>query len=387
MAAIAFYGDSEGSEVIAIDVTLMTLLCRIPTGLGPYPVDAVGKTHVLASTRKELSVTPIEIATLTALPKVVLPHKPRSSSTHENGLTLVSGADSPVTSVIDSRTWAVLHTYGDPLIGKVDDFGGQLASGHERWLPDGDRFFLLDRLRRRISLYRHSTAELLWSVNTPTSCHHVVPDPAGSGTYFAMCEGNQLAKIPPSVMKLAATGLGFAVEAHSFLGIEPASLSGCGGHHVDVFGDYLYCGSNEGFTYVLRKDTLASVARIVTGSGNGHTGFIQESGQSLGITINHNAQFITIFDVNTHIPLRTVQVSTSSSTPTRRTQGHTSGKIGRNFYMMASLDATFQEIDALSGTITRSLSIPSKDGSSVLPFPMQGVFIADAPGATCTQCC
>ena len=36
MPALAFYGDSEGSEVFAIDISAMSLLCRIPTGLGPY---------------------------------------------------------------------------------------------------------------------------------------------------------------------------------------------------------------------------------------------------------------------------------------------------------------------------------------------------------------
>jgi hypothetical protein len=188
-------------------------------------------------------------------------------------------------------------------------------------------------------------------------------------------------------MKLVPNGSVFSVEAHSFLSIEPAALSACGGHHVDAFGDYLYCGSSEGFTYVLRKDTLEPVTRIVTGPGNGHTGFIQDSGQSLGVTINHTAQFITIFDLITHCPQRSVQVSNSSATPTRRTQGHTSGKIGRNFYMMASLDSTFLEIDALTGTIVRSLPIPAKDDASALPFPMQGVFLLDAPGAHCTQCC
>ncbi len=387
MPALAFYGDSEGSEVFAIDITSMSLLCRIPTGLGPYPVDAVGKTHVLASTRKEQSVTPIEISTLSPLPKIHLPHKPRSSTTHDNGLTLVSGADSPVTTILDSRTWTVIATYGDPLAGKIEDFGGQLASGHERWLPDGDRFFILDRIRRRISLYRHSTAELLWGVNTPTSCHHLVPDPTGSGAYFALCEGNQAAKIPPSVMRLVPNGILFSVDGCSFLPVEPALLGKCGGHHVDVSGDYLYCGSNEGFTYVLRKDTLAPITRIVTGAGNGHTGFIHEAGQSLGITINHTAQFITIFDLITHTPLRSVQVSSSSATPSRRTQGHTSGKIGNHFYMMASLDSTFHEIDALNGAITRSLTIPANGLSTDLPFPMQGVFVLDAPGAHCTQCC
>jgi hypothetical protein len=208
----------------------------------------------------------------------------------------------------------------------------------------------------------------------------------GSGTYFAMCEGNQSAKIPPSVMKLVPNGPIFSIEAHGFLPVEPVALSACGGHHVDAFGDFLYCGSNEGYTYVLRKDTLAPVTRIVTGPGNGHTGFIQESGVSLGVTINHTAQSITIFDLVTHSVLRSVQVSTASATATRRTQGHTSGKIGTMFYMMASLDSAFHEIDALSGVITRSLHIPAKDESSPLPFPMQGVFMLDAPGAHCTQC-
>jgi len=390
MPTLAFYGDSEGDEVFVIDVSSMKLLCRVPTGLGPYPVDLVGRTHVLASTRKEDSVTPIEISSLTALSKVPLSHKPRSTSTHENGLILVSGADSPVTSIIDSKTWTVVGgPYGEPLSGEIEDFGGQLASGHERWLPDGDRFFILDRLRRRISLYRHSTATLLWVHETSTSCHHVVPDPSGSGTYYAMCEGSQAKNIPPSVLKLSPNGTDFTASGHAFLPVDVEQLASCGGHHVDIFGDNLYCGSNEGFTYILNKDTLAFVTRIATGPGNGHTGFVQSGpgGTSLGVSINHTAQFVTIFDIATHYPLQNVNISTSTSTPTRRTQGHTSGKIGKYFYVMASLDSTFREIDSVSGAVTRSLVIPSKEGSSSTPFPMQGVFVADMAAANCTQCC
>jgi hypothetical protein len=387
MSAIAFYGNSEGSEVFAIDIDTMTLKCRIPTGDGPYPVDLVGKTHVLASTRKENSVTPIEIANLTPLPKIDLPHKPRSSSTNQNGLILVSGADKPLTTVVDAKTWKVLKTFGEDIQAPIEDFGGKLASGHERWLADNDRFFLIDRIRRRISLYRYSTNELLWSANTPTSCHHIVPEPTSNAVFYAMCEGNQASKIPPSVMRLISNGDIFTIDAHVFLPVDDSDKVTMGGHHVDVSGDFLYCGSSEGNTYVFRKDNLTFITRLQTGTGNGHTGFIEDSGQALGISINHTAQFITIFDLTSNQPLKSVQVSNSVSVNGKRTQAHTSGKRGNFFYMMASLDSTFHEVDVLTGVVNRSLVIPADGSTGATPFPMQGVFIWDSPGAVCTQCC
>ena len=386
MSNLAFYGNSEGSEVFAIDIDSMILLCRIPTGAGPYPVDAVGSTHVLASTRKEKSVTPIDIASLSPLPKIVLPHKPRSSSTHNNGFILISGADNPLITVVDSKTWRPLRTFGDEVAGSVDDFGGKLASGHERWLPDGDRFFLIDRVRRKINLWRLSTAELLWSINTPTSCHHVVPDPDGSGAFYAMCEGNAQAKTPPSIMKIVPAGDIFSIEAQVFLPILTGMLSSSGSHHVDVNGDFIYAGSNEGHTYVFHKPSLSLETVIPTGGGNGHTGFIQYEGRNLGVTINHTAQFVTVFEIPSHQRVADIQVSQSTATPSRRTQAHTTGKRGHFFYMMASLDATFHEIDIVSGAINRSLRILPKDENSPIPFPMQGVFMWNAPGAVCTQC-
>lgn len=387
MSALAFYGDSEGAEVFAFDIDSMQLICRISTGEGPYPVDAVNRTHVLASTRKEVSVTPIEVSSLTPLPKVQLEHKPRSSSTNAQGLILVSGADQPLTSVIDSNTWTVTRVFGEKIQGSIEDFGGKLASGHERWLADGDRFFLIDRVRRRISLYSASSGNLLWTVNTPSSCHHVVPDLDGSGIFYAMCEGNPKARIAPSVMKLVPTGNTFDVAAHVSLPLAVGDIPQSGSHHVDVWAQFLYCGSNEGFTYVFRKADLSFVTRVVTGPGNGHTGFIEDAGQALGVTINHTAQFITIFDLITNTPLRSIQVSANASTGGKRTQGHTSGKRGRYFYMMASMDATLHEIDIISGVITRSFKVPPKDSTTPTPFPMQGVYIWDAPGAHCTQCC
>jgi len=49
MSTIAFYGDSDGSEVLVIDVDKMCLTSRVPTGRSPYPVDWAGANFVLAS--------------------------------------------------------------------------------------------------------------------------------------------------------------------------------------------------------------------------------------------------------------------------------------------------------------------------------------------------
>ncbi len=388
MSTLAFYGDSEGSEVLVIDVDAMCLKGRVPTGLGPYPVDRAGTNFVLASTRKENSVTPIEISSLSALPAISLPHTPRSSTIHpETGLILVSGGNKPITSIIDSRSWTVLRSYGEAVTGKVEDFGGSLACGHERWV-DAERFFLIDRLRRRLVLYRFGVDDPIWTLNTPTSCHHLVADPQPDPPIlYAMCEGNPLAKVPPSILKLTPAGDGFTVEAHVFLPVETSLIGSSGGHHVDLSGDYLYAGSAEGHAYVFRKDTLTFVAKIVTGAGDGHTGFIDAAGRSFGITINHTARFVTVFDRATHQRIKDIVVSNSDATPQRRTQGHTSWKRDGFFYIMASLDATFHEIDVVSGEVKRCLVLEPAQTGGAKPFPMQGTFATDVPGAFCTHCC
>lgn len=134
-ASLAFYGDSIGAEVYAIDVDRMALAARIPTGAGPYPVDRVDQATLFAVTRGEASITPIDLASLTARSKIALPHKPRSASPAKDnpkGLALVSGADKPLTSVIDLTTGAVVRTVGRDTADKPSGFGGTLASGHER---------------------------------------------------------------------------------------------------------------------------------------------------------------------------------------------------------------------------------------------------------------
>jgi DNA-binding beta-propeller fold protein YncE len=377
MPSLAFYGDTEGNEVFAIDISLMSLVARIPTGLGPYPVDIVNSTHVLASTRKEESVTPIDITTLTALPKILLSHKPRSAAAHSNGLVLVAGADKPVVTIIDSKTWTVIGgPYGVQLGGLVEDFGGPLASGHPKWLPDGKRFFHLDRLNRRISLYDCKTGKILWGINTATSCHDLTIDP-NSGIYYGMCEGNSLAKIPSSIIKLIPKDNIFDIDNHVFLDVDYMN-SNYGSHHIDLNEDRLYCGSNEGYIYVFDKNNLKPITKIKSGSGSGHVGFVTINNKIFGISIDHEDQFVTVFDAKKDVVIRKIKVSDSITFSKKKTQGHTFSKKGNLFYMMAGLDSNFLEINIETGNITRSVQIPAKDSTSPKPFPLQGTFIWDS---------
>jgi hypothetical protein len=394
---LAFYGDSEGHDVLAIDVDNMSLLAQIPTGEGPYPVDRVADDLLYAITRKVCAVTPITISTLSAGPEVRLTHQPRSASRGANaggnaGLALVSGADRPLTTVVDVATGQTIMRAGRDVTGVVDGYGGPLASGHERWL-DADRFFLLDRLAPAIAVHRlGDESGPVWSVATPGPVHHVVNDPELPSRWYGICEGRPKAGVPPSVVVIDAAPSqpgGFAVVAVVDVPVAAGDIGASGAHHGDIRPEagLLFVGSAEGYTHGLRRDTLEFVLRGRTGPGCGHTGFAKVAGAWRAVTINHTAAFVSVLDATTGAGIVDIQVSNSAAT-TKRTQGHTSYRVGDKFYMMASLDARFLEIDLRTGAIARSLDLGS---DLARPYPMQGVFVPPpariAAGAVFTQCC
>lgn len=395
---LAFYGDSIGEEVYAIDIDRMQLAARIPTGLGPYPVDKVADDTLFAITRNEASITPIDLNSLTNKPKIGLGHRPRSSAPNpkNNGLVLVSGADRPMTSVVDLSSGRVRLTVGSYAPGPVDGFGGSLASGHERWV-DADRFFVLDRVNRSIQVYSAGTGSLVWGTRTPSPVHHLQADNAVVSRWFAVCEGIPHAIIPPAIMVVVERGGAFSISDMLFLPIPAGDIARSGGHHVDAPTDdqrHLYVGSSEGNTYVLEKDPLRVVSVLPTGLGNGHTGFTQVDGRRLAITINHTDRHVTVIDADRHQTIAHIEVTKAEpKNASERTQGHTSIVRGNRFYMMASLDARFCEIDLEQMKVSKTLDLPhDAPPLSHKPVPMQGTFVPSAPAAgggarLLTQCC
>ena len=144
MGKIAFIGDYSASRVIAVDIETWTYVQDISVGDGPYPVDRVQEEMVLASTRKEQFITPIDVASMAPLAKVGLSHTPRSTTLQASTKrALIGGGDRVMTTVLDvsGSTPLPISEHGPGTAVDVTDFGGRLASGHPDWLDDrGDRW-------------------------------------------------------------------------------------------------------------------------------------------------------------------------------------------------------------------------------------------------------
>lgn len=397
----AFYGNSKGHSVYAIDVEAMEVRGTIPTLAGPYPVDRVAPDSplLIASTRDAMGVSVINADTLAHERDVSLSHQPRSAKGNGAGLIAISGRDRPRTSLVSVADFSVVAEFGINAAGPIRDFGGALASGHEQWVAGTDRFFLVDRVHRTISLYAANSKHPVWTINSPTAVHHILPDPKGSGLWFAMAEGGRDALTPPSVMVLQLTGDQVAVVAHRALPIPAAAQRRAGAHHLDFHPNQplLYIGSNEGMTYVLNKATLETIAIVPTGAGAGHTGFTEFGGKTFAVSVNHNAQFITVMDADNHLRIGEVQISNTAFNGTDKLQGHTTWVRGQFFYVMASADAVFIEVDLAALAIARSRLLPDDPLTGQKPFPMQGVFLPPpatarmpagfSSGHSCTDCC
>lgn len=368
---MAFHGNYAGSEVFAIDVDAMALVASIPTGDGPYPVDQVGPQVLYAITRREPSVTVIDLPTLKAVGRIPLPHRPRSASnwrSNTKGAALISGADKPQTSIVDVASGRVLITVGRDQAGTPGAFGGVLASGHERWMSDANRFFLLDRVNRVIEVYSAAGGERLQAIDTPTSVHHVSQH-GDRSRFYAMCEGNPGNAIPPSVLVLDDNAGALKVAGELFLPVPLSEQGRMGGHHLDLHPDgrHLYVGSNEGKTYVCDSGTMSVVTVLETGIGAGHTAFVK--GRGLAVTINHNARHVTVVDTANHRVLKHIQVASTETQGAKKSQGHTFGidPAERYFYCMATVDATFVRIDLDRLDVSGTLLLRGE--------PLQGAFV------------
>ena len=234
-------------------------------------------------------------------------------------LCLVAGADQPVTSVLDVSSSSVIQVVGQPT-GETDtDYGGGLASGHPIWI-NKDNFLVLDRRRRTISLYKIGINLPLKTIRTPTSCHHV--EEYGTG-FVALCEGNLDSRIPPALVFFdVVTGKkpGLSVSEVLFM----PSADG-GGHHISIIDETIYVPtSNElsGVVYVVAPNGSKFKFRkpIKAGIGAGHVYFNPKS--STGVIVNHNDDFITLFDQKKHTAITNVKVASAPTYP-KKSQAHT----------------------------------------------------------------
>lgn len=361
---LAYYGDWDSNRIYIIDVDNMSLLVTVEgTGDGPYGIDQQGTDKAYALTRKTESMTVVDNYTIANTGQIPLEHKPRSTNYRtETGLTLVSGGDKAMSSIIKVDMDKVIKVVGENLATSPIDFGGTLSTGHPLWV-NNHHFFMLDRAAREIQLWnRHG--DILSGLQTPTSIHHIFQVPADmmaedeKDIYYAVVEGNQSERMSPAILRFEISGTDLIqtglVDLNS---LDPDNLDPAvmGAHHADFHPDgiHIYVGSAEGHTFVVNKDSLAIEHIVETGAGAGHTTFLPMRDQA--IVTNHNATFMTVIDTINHKKVRDVEVATSASAD-YKSQAHTSGVSPdmRYFYSTASHDGAFFRIDLDTWEVTKT---------------------------------
>lgn len=381
---LAYYGDWDSNRVFVIDVDSMSLLTTVEqTGDGPYGIDQEGDAKAYALTRKTGSVTIVDNMTFENAGQIALQHKPRSTNYNaDTDLTLVSGGDKPMTSIIRVERDQVIKVVGYDEFSEPADFGGSLATGHPLWLDD-IRFFMLDRAARQIQLWSRQ-GRLLSTLTAPTSVHHLFQPPAYSmeagdeAVFYAVAEGNQQEGLSPSILRMEVRGKRLVQTGETVLSdYDPQLLnpSVMGAHHADFHPDgvHIYIGSAEGHLFVVNKDTMAIETMVDTGPGSGHTTFAPM--HNLAVVTNHNATYMTVIDTRTHQWVKNIEVADSAS-PDYKSQAHTSGVSldMKYFYSAASHDGVFFRIDLETLEVSDRLYL----GGNVL----MGSFIWNGDGVT-----
>ena len=352
---LAYYGDWDSNRVFIIDVDNMSLLTTVEgTGDGPYGIDQQGTNKAYALTRRTESLTVVDNYTLENKGLIELQHKPRSTNFNANTLlSLVSGGDKAMTSIIRTDKDMVTKVVGENVLTTPHDFGGSLSTGHPLWISDR-HFFMIDRAARQIQLWNRKGV-LLSTLETPTSIHHIFQPPASTmadgeqNVFYAVIEGNQDEQVSPGIIRFSINHSALEqtaqVNLHDY---DPVNLdiSTMGSHHADFHPDgvYIYIGSAEGHTFVIDKNSMDIVAMVDTGAGAGHTTFLPMRNQA--IITNHNATYMTVIDTVNHQFVKNIEVATSAS-PDYKSQAHTSGVSldMKYFYSTASHDGVFFRID------------------------------------------
>lgn len=102
------------------------------------------------------------------------------------------------------------------------------------------------------------------------------------------------------------------------------------------------------------------------GAAAGHTTFNAASG--IATQTNHRDTFMSLIDMATHTLINTVDVA-SAPTPTGNLgQSHTTSFDPANagiYYTSAAAEGNFVEVDAVSGTVTRTLPLDIPNGYTI----------------------
>jgi len=372
--AVGYYSDNNSNKVFIVDPRNMSVVDVIPThGDQPYPIDKVGNDRVYVSTRNSYSLDIIDFdgdETFYSSGIIELDHRPRSVSYNSNtNMALVSGVRKAMMSLINVSDNSVVAVVGNP-----DEVGSGTITGHPFWVDD-DEFLLTDRARQLVHLYKikmhkggkkggHVKVVLQDTISTPGPVHHFSKIPgATSGrdtrTFYGAADGLGADGINPSVIEIRIPALKSQIKLTGRAELT-GDASVMGAHHFGMHPDgrHIYIGSKEGNTFIIDRKNMSIVNIVKSGLGSGHTTF--DAVNNIAIETNHTDTFMTLIDTNNHTKLGDIGGVASAPTDGYKSQSHTSSfdpTMSGMFYTAASQDGNLIEIDALSGNVTRTLSL------------------------------
>ena len=387
---LAYYGDWDSNRIFIFDVDNWGWVTTVEnTGDGPYGIDQQSPEKAYALTRQTESLTVVNNQTLENDGLIQLKHKPRSTNYNSaTDLTLVSGGDKAMTSIIKVEKDNVVKVIGKNKETHPHDYGGSLSTGHPLWVTD-QKFFMLDRAARKIQLWNRN-GKRLSTLRTATSVHHIFQQPAATmeagdeHVYYAVEEGNRDEPTSPAILRfelrrdrLVKTG---RVELNS---IDPSTYdaSVMGAHHAAFRpdGKYIYVGSAEGHLFVINRKKMEVKKVIEVGKGAGHTTFLSMRDQA--IITNHNDTFVSVIDTVNHEWVRNIVVANDSS-PDYKSQAHTSGVSldMKYFYSAASHDGELYRIDLDYWTVEKVKAVLNPTDENPTPNLLMGSFIWNGDG-------
>jgi len=366
-----YYADPDPSfnRVVVMDPASMTMIGEIPVvGLSPHSADRAGFTdRMYIRTTGNKSFDVVNARTLSYLKTVPLPHKPRAAGAYNKyrNLQLISGKDQPMVSIIDVATDTVVGTVG-PTVQPGQTISGNCggnATGHSGWL-DADHFTLLDRYNDLIHVYKLSqngggySFEETQALPMPTGVHTIdvdVPDKSlTKRVFYAEIEGSKSKGVPPMLMELAYDGNGHLNTGRvvSFPGIDSNNKV----HHYGITpnGKEIWQPICLGkVLYVVDTSTMQVSKSYPIGLGGGHVNFSQQL--NLAIVTNHFDQDVTVIDRGTG-QVWNVQINDDPEEDGLFIQSHLNwvSPDGRFFYIFATHDGVFVEIDLVNKTVSRT---------------------------------
>lgn len=377
--AVGYYSDNNSNRVFIVDPRNMSVVDVIPThGDQPYPIDKVGSDRVYVSTRNSTSLDIIDYDGMSFTNSGIVPlqHKPRSVSYNANtNMALVSGVRKALMSLIDVNSNSVVAVVGDP-----NEVGSGTITGHPFWVDD-DEFLLTDRARQLVHLYKISVrggkkgnkkggrvkVVLQDTIKTPGPVHHFSKIPGATygrdmRTFYGSAEGVGADGINPSVIEIRVPAFKSQINVTGRAELT-GDASVMGAHHFGMHPDgiHIYMGSKEGNTFIIDRNGMSIVSVVSSGSGSGHTTF--DATANIAIETNHTDTFMTLIDTDNHIKLVDIMGVATAPTEGNKSQSHTSSFDPLNpgmFYTAASQDGNLIEIDAISGNITRMLSLDTE---------------------------